>query len=404
MNIRRFIVMSALAFFVGGLAAQQVAAQMPDAKQMSGIPLPVSDLAIGTVTVRVVRGSMTNVVADHPVELSGGPSPVIARTNESGRAEFSGLRPGTRVRATTTVDGENLESQEFTVPATGGTRVALVASAPPTGQPAAGNQPAAQRPAKPGVVVLGERSRMIFEMGNESLNVFNLFEIVNSSQDPVRPPTPLVFELPQAAVGAGALDGSSPQATVSGKRVTVAGPFAPGSTVVQFGYSLPIKTGTMTVRQSLPVALNQFSLMVQKVGSLRVESPQIAEQRDMPLQEQTFIVGKGPGLKAGDTISLAFSGLPHAPTWPRNVALALAIVILAGGVWGTLRTGAPLAGHVERRRRLDAKRDRLFTELASIEEQHNEHTIDPERYAARRRELVSALERVYAEMDEEAAA
>ncbi len=41
MNIRRFIVMSALAFFVGGVAArpvraQQMAAgaQMPDAKQM----------------------------------------------------------------------------------------------------------------------------------------------------------------------------------------------------------------------------------------------------------------------------------------------------------------------------------------------------------------------------------
>ena len=58
----------------------------------------------------------------------------------------------------------------------------------------------------------------------------------------------------------------------------------------------------------------------------------------------------------------------------------------------------------ERRRRLEAKRDRLFTELASIEEQRHERTIDPDRYAARRQELVSALERVYAEMDEEAAA
>jgi hypothetical protein len=241
-------------------------------------------------------------------------------------------------------------------------------------------------------------------MGNEALNVFNLFEIINASQDPVQPRIPLVFELPTAAVGAGALEGSSPQATVAGKRVTVAGPFAPGSTTVQFGYSLPIKTGTMTVHQTLPAALNQFSLMAQKVGGLQVESPQMSEQREMPLQQQTFIVGKGPALKSGDTISLTFRGLAHAPTWPRNVALALALVILAGGVWGSMRTGAPAAAQVERRRRLEAKRDRLFTELASIEEQHTERTIDPERYAARRRELVSALERVYAEMDEEAAA
>jgi hypothetical protein len=411
MNIRRVIAMYALALVSGAsgaqpLFAQQVPAggQMPDAKQMSGIPLPVADLAAGTVTVRVVRGSMANVVADHPVELSGGPSPIIARTNESGRAEFSGLRPGTRVTATTTVDGEQLESQEFTIPATGGVRVALVASNRQAGQPAADGQQPSQRPAQPGVVVLGERSRFIVEMGNEALNVYNLFEIVNASQDPVQPPNPLVFELPTAAVGAGTLEGSSPQATVAGKRVTVAGPFAPGSTIVQFGYSLPIKAGMITVDQTLPVALNQFSLMAQKIGSLQVESPQMSEQREMPLQQQTFIVGKGPGLKAGDTISLTFRGLAHAPTWPRNVALALALVILAGGVLGSMRTGAPAAEHVERRRRLEAKRDRLFTELASIEEQHHERTIDPERYAARRRDLVSALERVYAEMDEEAAA
>ena len=120
---------------------------MPDAKQMSGIPLPVADLAAGTVTVRVVRGSMANVVPDQPVELSGGPSPMTARTNDSGRAEFTGLRPGTRVKASTTVDGERLESQEFTVPATGGVRVALVAAAPQTGQPAAGDrQPASSQP------------------------------------------------------------------------------------------------------------------------------------------------------------------------------------------------------------------------------------------------------------------
>lgn len=411
MTIRRVAVIVAVAFFIGGFGArhgraQQLppGAQMPDAKRMSGIPLPVPDLAPGTVTVRVVRGSMANVVADQPVELSGGPSPMIARTNDSGRAEFSGLRAGTTVKASTTIDGQHLESQEFTVPAAGGIRVALVASAPQAGQPAAGDQQSAQRPAKPGVVVLGQGSRLVVEMGNEALSVFNLFEIVNASQDPVQTGTPIVFELPTAAVGAGALEGSSPQATVAGKRVTVAGPFAPGSTIVQFGYSLPIKTGTLKLDQKLPVALDQFSVMAQKVGSLRVESAQISEQREMPLRGETLIVGKGPGLRAGDTISLTFSGLPHAPTWPRNTALALALVIFAGGLWGSMRTGAPAAEHVERRRRLEARRDRLFTELASIEEQHHERTIDPERYAARRRELVSALERVYAEMDEEAAA
>jgi hypothetical protein len=57
----------------------------------------------------------------------------------------------------------------------------------------------------------------------------------------------------------------------------------------------------------------------------------------------------------------------------------------------------------ERRKRLDTRRDRLFAELTTLEQQHREQAIDPERYAARRRELVKALERVYAQLDDEAA-
>ncbi len=379
-------------------------AQMPDPKQMSGIPLPAGDLAPGTVTVRVARGAMTKAIADQAVELSGGPSLLTAKTDGSGRAQFTGLRPGTRVKAATTVNGERIESQEFTVPAAGGIRLALVATDPELAKRAEQDRQLAQGPAQSGLVVLGDSSRFVVEMGDEALNVFNLFEVLNTARVPVQPAQPLVFELPVAALGAGLLEGSSPQATLAGKRVTVSGPFAPGSTVVKYAYSLPIAGGTLTLHQTLPAALPQFSVMVQKVGDMHVESPQMAEHREMPLQGQTFIVGKGPALKAGDTVSLTLTGLPHAPVWPRNLALALAAAILAAGAWGSTRSKKPAAADEDRRRRLEARRDRLFAELTSIEEQHREHSIDPERYATRRRELVSALERVYAEMDGEAAA
>ncbi len=387
-------------------------AQMPDPKQMSGRPLPVGDLPVGTVTVRVVRGSMTNVVPNHPVELSGAPSALEARTNEQGRAEFPGLRPGTTVSARTTVDGEQLESQPFVVPSSGGIRVALVAGAgASSGAPpaAAGGalSPApttARTPAQRGAVSLGAQSRIVIEMGDEALSVFNILEIVNTATAAVEPAAPLVFELPPGAVGAGALEGSGAPTSVEGTRVTVTGPFPPGSTLVQFGYSLPITGPTLSLEQKLPVPLAQFSMMAQKVGDMAVRSPQIAEHRDMPVQGQTFIVGKGPAVPAGGTIALAFSGLPHQPLWPRNVGLALAVAILAGGVWGSLRTRHHTAGEADRRRRLEARRDRLFSELVAIEEQHRAGTIDEERYGARRRQLVSALERLYAEIDDEAAA
>jgi hypothetical protein len=377
---------------------------MPDAKRMSGVPLPVSDLPVGTVTVRVVRGSMTNVIPDQLVELAGGPSQRSAKTNESGRAEFTGLAPGTRVKASTTVNGERLESQEFAVAASGGIRIALVATDPAAQKGAEGERGLPQAPAQTGTVVLGERSRFVFEMGDDALNVFALLEIVNAAGVPVRTPQPIVFELPAASRGAGLLEGSARQAAIEDKSVTITGPFAPGATLVQFGYSHPINGASLTVQQRLPIALNQVSVMAQKVGSMALHSPQIAEHRDMPLRGETFIVGKGPALAAGQTLSFTFTGLPHQPLWPRNVALALAVAILAAGAWGSVRLGKPAAADRERRRRLDAKRDRLFAELTSLEEQQRDGTIDPERYASRRRDLVTALERVYANMDDEAAA
>ena len=390
---------------IGGVPALAQTApagtQMPDARQMSGVPLPVGDLAPGTVTVRVVRGSMANVIEGHPVELIGGPAPLRGTTNATGRAEFQGLRVGTRVRALTTVDGERLESQEFMVPQNGGIRVALVATDPEAASREAQDRTLAQAPAQPGLVVLGDQSRFVFEIGDDGLNVFCIMQIVNTARTPVQTPAPLVFPLPEGFANGAVLQGSSPQAAFEGRQVTVTGPFAPGTTLVQFAYALPLSGGDLTIRQVLPAPLSRLTVMAQKVGETHLTSPQFAQHREMQAEGQTFIAAQGPGLAAGEAVVFNFTGLPHASVWPRNVAVAAAVLILLAGAWSsTPRTSAP---GKDRRSRLEAKRDRLFTELTELEDRHRRHAIDPDHYAAHRRDLVAALERVYAELDEEAA-
>jgi hypothetical protein len=302
------------------------------------------------------------------------------------------------------VASERLESQEFPVPASGGVRLVLVATDPELEKKAAEDRKLAQGPAQPGMVVLGDQSRLVFELGDEGLTVFNIFPIVNTARVPVQPPAPVVFELPDEAAGASALEGSSQQVTVAGKRVTVNGPFAPGTTLVQFAYTLPYSGGEVTYEQKMPAPLDHVAVMSQKVGEMHMTSPQFSEHQDMTAEGQTFLVGRGPGLKAGDVLTLNFTGLPHHATWPRNVALVLATVILAGGVWGGVRANRAVAAETARRKKLAATRDRLFAELTTVEEQHRDGSIDPQRYTERRHELVAALERVYAQMDEEAAA
>ena len=59
--LRHLLAVTGLVASIGVPAAGQIAqvppgAQMPDPKQMSGVPLPTGDIPAGTVTVRVVRG------------------------------------------------------------------------------------------------------------------------------------------------------------------------------------------------------------------------------------------------------------------------------------------------------------------------------------------------------------
>lgn len=377
-------------------------AQMPDPKQMSGLPLPVGNIPVGTVTVRVIRGQLTKPLPGETVELAGpAMTPRSAKTDESGRAQFSGLAPGTRVHATATIDGETLESREFEVPSQGGIRLMLVATDAAAGKGGEGPRASGQG-AVPGSVALGQQSRFVIELGDDGLNVFNILQIVNSTSAPVQVASPLVFTLPPEARGAGLLEGSTPNAIAAKGNITVKGPFPPGNTVVQFAYTLPFAGDTMTIRQTMPASMAQLIVVAQKSGDMRMSSPQIAQHREMPAEGQTYMLGQGPGLNAGDTVAITLTGLPHEARWPRYLALTLAAAVLVGGAFlARRRTADP---DDLRQRKLHADRDRLLAQLATLEEQHRHGSVDEGRYTSRRAELLASLERVYAALDEGVAA
>jgi hypothetical protein len=377
--------------------------QMPDPKAMSGLPLQVPDLAVGTVTARVFRGALTNPLPGQTVELTGAGAAKNATTDEAGRATFSGLPPGARVRAAVVIDGERIQSQEFDVPAAGGVRLMLVATDAAIEKKAAEDRALAQGAAVSGTVVLGEQSRFVLEVADDTLNVFNLMQIVNTAKTPVKTVGPIVFDLPEGAGAAGMMEGSTPNAVAAGKKVTVTGPFAPGNTMVQFAYSVPLGSEEIVLAQKLPVQMTQMAVVAQKVGSMQMSSPQITEKREMQADGQTYIVGQGGAVRAGDTVTLTLSGLPHRAEWPKVVALLLAGIILAAGIWGAIR-GAASAPQSARRGQLNARRDKLFSELAALDAQRRKGTIEAGAYASRREQLVSALEDLYAGLDRETAA
>jgi hypothetical protein len=372
--------------------ASAVAAQPAfDPKQMSGIPRPVTDLPDRAVSVRLIRGTLASNVADHPVELHVDGRVETARTDAAGRAQFDNLTPGATVRAVAVVDGETLTSESFPAPSRGGVRLILVAAG--VEGTASTPEPVSPSPGT-GEVVIGGESRIVIENEEETVRVFYLLDIVNASSVPVNLPGPFLFDTPRGAISTTVLEGSSPKASANGTRVLVEGPFPPGNTLVQVGFALRASGGAVELVQAFPAALGRLVVMVEKAGDARLSSASITQQQEMPASGLTYIVGIGEALAAGQAFTLSVTGLPHHSTYPRSIALSLAGVIVAAGVWMSRRTPES-AGRGTDRKRLIARREKLFQDLVSLEQEQRRGRLEASRYASRREELVAALEDVY---------
>jgi hypothetical protein len=367
---------------------------MPDAKAMSGIPRPSETVPTGSVSVRLVRGQISNLITGHPVEFNVNGTPQAVKTDETGHAVLGGLATGTTVRAVAVVDGERLESQEFQVPAQGGVVLMLVAT----------DKTAAEQMAKAAVagdVVLGGQTRIITQFEDEVLQVFYLLDVVNAGQAPVKPVAPLVFEVPKGAQSTTVMEGSTAFATAKGSTVTMTGPFPPGMTTVEVAFSLP-PADTIPIRLTLPTALSQVTVIAQKVGNLTLASSQMTSLRESTESGKSFLLATGPGLRKGDVLAFDLNGLPHEPTWPRYLALLIGCAVLALGAWGAVKTGGRTAS-VAAREQLERRREQVFDAILVLDAQRKPGAADEESALARRGELVAELERIYGELDTESA-
>jgi len=373
-------------------------AQMPDPRQMSGIPRPVDDLPNGSVSVRVIRGDMSHNLQNHPVEMRAGNATTTVNTDAQGRAQFDNVAAGTPVKFSTVVDGERLESQEFAVQPRGGVRLLLVAT-----DPAAAKEQAAapSAPASRGTVVIGGESRIIVEPGDGTVTVFYVFDIVNGAASPVNPDRPFTFTLPAAAVGTTVIQGSSPRASSKGREVTVAGPFDPGTTPIQVAAEYPVDGGgEVQLAQAFPATVQQLVVIAKKAGALTLVSPQFERSEESVIEGTAVVLGIGKELPAGQTFTMTMKGLPYHSSLPRNITLTLATIIVALGIWAAARSSEP-SGHSAERKQLIARREKLFQELVRLEHDHRRSRINQARYSGRREELLAALENVYGALDED---
>jgi hypothetical protein len=299
------------------------------------------------------------------------------------------------VKAGADVDGEHLESQEFEAPKQGGIRVMLVATDKNAPRAAPGDNVAT---AVSGKITLSENSRIVFEPGDDDVAVYYILEIVNNSTNPVNPNPPFVFDMPKGAQGTTLLDGSSPIVRTRGAHVSLAGPVPPGKTTMQLVAEMPTTTGTLDVTQTFPAQMDRLAVLVKKVGDTKLTSPTIERQQDFPNEGQIVIGAMGGTIPAGKPIELHLVDLPHHSPVPRYTTLGIAGVVVLVGVWAATRKQDVGAIEAERKR-LIARREKLFGDLVKIERERRGGRHD-ERAATKREELMAQLEHIYGALDD----
>jgi hypothetical protein len=246
--------------------------------------------------------------------------------------------------------------------------------------------------------VIGGQSRIIIQPGEETIEIYYLLDIVNGASGPVNPTTPFVFDMPSGATGTGILEGSSPNASTKDQRVTVQGPFASGRTLVQVGAMVPAGQASVQLSQRFPAAVEQLAVVVKKVGATTLVSPQLTRQQEMTASGETYIAGTGGAIAAGQPVEITLDNLPHHGNAGRWIALSLAGAIIVVGV-GLCRGPRDSTALAAERKRLVSRRDKLFNELVRLEQDRRGGKIGEGKYAARREEIVAALEHIYGALD-----
>lgn len=192
------------------------------------------------------------------------------------------------------------------------------------------------------------------------------------------------------------LQGSSPQASVLGDRLTITGPFPPGTLSAQVGFSLPNAGASLALTQKWPAAVAQVFVAVEKIGPMQMVSAQLTDIRETQTEGGVFLMGTGGRLNAGDTLTVNLSGMPAASHTARDAGVAIVLLIIGVGAWLAM---TPDTARKELGVTLLARRERLMTELVALERKRRQKGLSVQD-EARVERLTRALEGVLASLDQ----
>ncbi len=343
---------------------------------------PDKSVAPNTIVVKAVDGegkgiSALDVVVGHMRSGETQVRELRAKTDKNGEAKIEGVdaKPTSGYLAEVLKDGARFSSKPFRISENMGSRVVIEV-----------------RPVSRdlGTLKFGKASRFVVQVLDDAIEVAEMLHLENPGTTPIDPGSGgLHIPLPESAVQATSVAPQPrPELTVSGHEALWRGPIPPGETEIDIAYVLAYKGDSVSVHQPMSVALDDVLVLAEKMENLEIHGNQLSSETQK-IGGRTALIYRGPGVSAGQMLSLEVTGLPHSdPTW-RFLAAGLSIAIVFGfGIFA-------FRGRSLHQELLDRK-ERLLTELVALESKGG----DQAKRARKREELTSKLADTYRELDE----
>jgi hypothetical protein len=253
----------------------------------------------------------------------------------------------------------------------------------------------------PSVLRFDSRSRLILEVGEDALQMMEELVLKSTSSRAYDPGAEgLLLPLPDGFEGAREIEGASPIDIRAGQGAALKMPVTPGmATKVRVGFVIPASgNASVEVRQKLPFPLEGALLLIPASANLTVDGPGLRERpAQADAQGNAVKLYEVDAIPAGRELVMTVRGLPALAHTGRNIAGVLCLLLIAAAAVGSPRP-PKVARAVASAAQLTERREKLFGELVTLEQQRKAKAGRDSTLDERRQELVAKLENVYREL------
>ena len=310
-----------------------------------------------------------------------------ASSNEAGVARFEGLTTGegTGYAALTEHQGVRLSTEPFRMEAGTGMR---------------GQIRAIGRTSDPSVLRYDNRTRLIVEVGEDALQVMEELILKSASARAFEPAGDgLLVPLPEGFEGAREIEGGVPLDVRAGQGAALRTMVTATPTRVRVGFVVPAGgSRDVELRQKLPFPFEGALLLVPASTNLTVDGSGLRERpAQADAQGNAVKLYEIDPIPAGRDLILTVRGLPALDRKGRNIAGVICLLLVAAAIIGSPRPQKVVRA-VASAAQLAERREKLFGELVTLEQQRRQAKAKDASLEDRRQELVAKLENVYREL------